>query len=103
MSFLDGVTYGKETVFSNERLIALTPEDIMRYFYFETFGIANLIEEEKLRLKRRSSCIEFWKKSIPLFMPNRAIADDEFRKIKFLCFKKSEDQNSRTINDLVQL
>ena len=77
MSFLDGVTYGKETEFSNERLIALTPEDIMRYFFFETFGKSNPTEEEKLRPKRRSSCIEFWKKSISSFMPNRLMHWDE--------------------------
>ena len=77
MSFLDRVTYGKETEFSNERLIALMPEDIMRYFYFETFGIANLTEEKKRRPKRRLSCIEFWNKSISLFMRNRLMPWDK--------------------------
>ena len=45
MSFLDGVTYGKETEFSNERLIALTPEDIMRYFFLKL--LVNLTRQKK--------------------------------------------------------
>ena len=96
MSFLDGVTYSKETEFSNERLIALTPEDIMRYFYFETFGIANPTEEEKLRPKRRSSCIEFWKKSISSFMPNRLMHWDE------MC-RRGNPTRSIAINNFLKL
>ena len=133
MSYLDGVTYGKDIEFTNDRLIELMPEDIMRYFYFETFGVENPKEEEKQRLKLRSSCIEFWKKSLSSFMPNRlmhwdemskrgnptrsiainnfikllkklevnklgvqskarrAMTEVEFKQIKDLCFKKSED------------
>ena len=64
MSFLDKVTYDKETEFLKERLNDLMPEDIMRYFYFETFGVENPKEDEKQRPKLRSTCIEFWKKSI---------------------------------------
>ena len=33
MPYLDGVLYGKETEFSNDRLIELMPEDIMRFFF----------------------------------------------------------------------
>ena len=55
MSYLDRVIYGKETEFSNDRHIELMLEDIIRCFYFETFGAENLKEDEKQRRKLRSS------------------------------------------------
>ena len=96
MSYLDGVKYGKETEFSNDRLIELMLEDIMRYFYFETFGVENPKEEEKHRPKLRSSCIEFWKKSLSSFMPNRLMHWDEMS-------KRGNPTRSIAINNFIKL
>ena len=96
MSYLDGVTYGKDTEFTNDRLIELMPEDIMRYFYFETFGVENPKEEEKQRPKLRSSCIEFWKKSLSSFMPNRLMHWDEMS-------KRGNPTRSIAINNFIKL
>ena len=138
ISFLDKVIYDIVTEFSKERLIDLMPEDIMRYFYFETFGVEDPTEEEKQRLKLRSTCIVFWKKSISSFMPNhlmhwdkmgrrgnptrsiainnfikllkklevkklgveskarRAMTEVEFKKIKDLCFTKTDDDTKKS-------
>ena len=80
MSYLDGVLYGMDSEISKERLNELEPEDLMRYFYFKTFGLEDPTDEEKQRPKLRSSCIEFWKKALSSFMPNRLMHWDEMGK-----------------------
>ena len=68
--YLDGVSYVIDVEFSKKGLNELQPGDLMRYFYFKTFGVEELTDEEKQRPELRLSCIKFWKKALLSFMPN---------------------------------
>ena len=62
MSYLDGTQYPNETEFDKERLVQLTPKDLMRWFNHRTFGDES--PGEDARAKVRSSAIGYWKKAI---------------------------------------
>ena len=69
MSYWDDTHYTHETTFSQERLLALTPADILRWLNFKTFGE----EIPSLDTNPTSACcnsILHWKKAISSFMPN---------------------------------
>ena len=69
MSHLDGTTYDASHVHSADRLASLTPEDILSWFNQKCFGSTN--PDENARPQVRSSSLEFWKKALSSFMPNR--------------------------------
>ena len=96
ISYLDNVQYSKETVFEKERLAQLKPDDLMRFFNWKIFGSETLAAEEKMRPQLWSTCLEFWKKAILYYMPNRlirrAMTDQEFTKIKGLFFQLEEEE-----------
>ena len=71
MSYLDGrdPPYPKAHVFTVERLLLLTPADVLRYLNFKTYGIPNP-PEGMLPKNARSSSILYYKKAISHFMPN---------------------------------
>jgi hypothetical protein len=68
MSYLDGVEYPwKTTVFSEARLLQITPEHVLRWLNFKTFGIPNPLPD-MLPCNARSSSILYYKKAVSSFM-----------------------------------
>ena len=75
MSYLDGTEYSKETEFEADRLRELTPDDLMRWFNKKVFG--DEIPRENSRALVRSSAIQYWKKALSFFMPNKLMQWNE--------------------------
>ena len=77
MNFKDGRTepnlYTKETVFTQEELLAVTPEDVTRWFKHKAYGTADPSPTD-LPNKCRSTSLEYWKKALSSFMPNRLMS-----------------------------
>ena len=79
MSFLDGITYSvaDETVnFSEERLSAITADDIVRYFNFKAYGTPEPGVNDCPKLCR-SSTLYYHKKAISYFMPRQNMPWDD--------------------------
>lgn len=71
MSFLDGIMYSlsDDTVnFSQERLVAITADDIVRYFNFKAYGTPEPGVNDCPKLCR-SSTLYYHKKALSYFMP----------------------------------
>jgi len=81
LSYLDNVKYAKETIFPRDRLAEIKPDDLMRYFNMRIFGAENPTAEQRLRPKLRSTCLEFWKKALSYYMPNRLMQWNELAEI----------------------
>jgi hypothetical protein len=69
-SFLDGKQYHKDTVFTEDRLITITANDILRWMSLKAFGTPFPAPDTN-PTGCRSSTILSWKKSLSFFMPNR--------------------------------
>ena len=63
--------YTKETVFSNEQLFDIKPDDLARWFKLQAYGDTEANIETELPTKCRLSNLEFIKKSISHFMPDK--------------------------------
>ena len=68
-SYLDDTHYTPETTFSQERLLTLTPADILRWLNFKTFGEENPPLNANPTSAHCNSILH-WKKAISSFMPN---------------------------------
>ena len=95
ISYLDNIQYSKETVFEKERLAQLKPDDLMRFFNWKIFGSETLTAEEKMRPQLRSTCLEFWKKAISYYMPNRLMQWNEIAEV-------GNPTRCLAINDLIK-
>jgi hypothetical protein len=69
-SFLDGQRYHKDTVFSQDWLAAISAEDILRWMNLKAFGTP-FPGPDANPTGCRSSTIQFRKKSISFFIPNK--------------------------------
>ena len=65
--------YSKDHQFTEEELFALHPEHVFAYFCQTAYGTSTPLETDR-PTKCRSSTLEFAKKAISSFMPNRLIA-----------------------------
>ena len=96
--FLTLIMYSilKKQFLKMERLDQLKSDDLMRFFNCKIFGSETMMAEEKMRPQLWSTCLEFWKKAILYYMPNRlirrAMTDQEFTKIKGLFFQLEEEE-----------
>jgi hypothetical protein len=72
MSFVHGREYRREQEYTVEERNALTPNDVVRWMNVKTFGIEDPPVDAN-PVHARSSSLEFWKKAISFFMPNRLI------------------------------
>ena len=72
LSYLDGVVYTPEIEITEERLMQLTPQDIVRYFNFRAYGTATPTETDR-PTETRSNSLYYWKKAISGCLPNRHI------------------------------
>ena len=95
LSFLDDVKYSKETIFPKERLAMLKPDDLMRFFNSKIFGAENPTDEQRLRPQLRSTCVEFWKKALSYYMPNRLMQWNELAEV-------GNPTRCLAINDLIK-
>jgi hypothetical protein len=75
MTFVHGLedVYEKDHLFSQEELAALTPNDIKRWMCVKAYGTAEPGVDDNPTLCRSTS-LEFWKKAISFFMPNRLMS-----------------------------
>jgi hypothetical protein len=69
LSFLDGHKYHKDMVFAEDRLAAISADDILRWMNFKTFGTP-FPDPDANPTGCHLSTILFWKKSIS-FIPNK--------------------------------
>ena len=72
MSFFHGQEYCREKEYTVEERNALTPNDVVCWMNLKTFGIEDPPVDAN-PVHARSSSLEFWKKAISFFMPNRLI------------------------------
>lgn len=70
MMWLHGTTYHKSHRFSQQQLLEVKPLDIFRYFCIRAFGV-EVLEKDSRPTLLRGSTLEFYKKSISHFMPNK--------------------------------
>ena len=75
IGYLDGATYPKGSVISSEQLQRVTPKDLMRYFNKITFDSEDPGEDASPTV--RSSSLEFYKKALSFYMPNRLMVWNE--------------------------
>jgi hypothetical protein len=71
MSFVDGVQYRMDARFRPSYFLDLTPVDIARYFCLIAYGTAEPDMEHNFPSQARSSHLEFAKKAISWYMPNK--------------------------------
>jgi hypothetical protein len=70
MSFRDGVQYTNTHLFSDDDLLEITPEELVKYFCFKVYGVAEPTPEMR-PTQGRSNTILFAKKAISYFMPSK--------------------------------
>ena len=94
MCHLDGIPYDASHAHSADRLARITPEDILSWFNLKCFGSST--PDEDARPLVRSSSLEFWKKALNSFMPNRLMVWNEVSRV-------DNPTKSTQLNDLIKL
>jgi hypothetical protein len=87
--------YEKDHVFAQEELAALTPNDIKRWMCVKAYGTPEPGVDDHPTLCRSTS-IEFWKKAISSFMPNRLMSWNVLNNV-------GNPTKSIEINDLIKV
>ena len=72
MSWKDGREYAAETAFTEAQLLEIRPSHIVRYMSLLAYGTEQPGDDDK-PIHRRSSGLDFIKKSISFFMPNQNV------------------------------
>ena len=93
VGYLDGVEHPKGTEIPQERLVELTPEHLMRWFKKVTYGTED--PEEDASPIARSNSLEFYKKALSYFMPNRLMVWNEISNV-------GNPTRCAEINDLIK-
>ena len=70
MSYKYGIIYGKDYEFSDEQLSEIQPDDIYKWMALKVFGQPDPSHDDNPTLGRSTS-LEYYKKAISFFMPNR--------------------------------
>ena len=73
MSYMNDQEYENDYDFSNEELGAIKPSDVKRYMEKRAYGVENPPDHVNPNLARSTS-VEFWKKAISYYMPNKLMA-----------------------------
>lgn len=71
MNLVNGTNHTNDYNFTNNELYALRPDHIKRYLSLMSYGTENPDTEIDLPVHGRSSSLEFAKKAISFFMPNK--------------------------------
>ena len=69
MSFKDATNYPKDHEFTQEQLLTVAPEDVVRWFNLKAYGTVTPVGVDPTEC--RSSSLMYWKKALSSFMPNR--------------------------------
>jgi hypothetical protein len=94
VSFLNGQEYHKNTVFLQERLGAITAEDILGWMNLKAFDTPHPPPDAN-PTGCRSSSLQFWKKALSFYMPNKHHAWDSL-------LSRGNSTCSREILDLIK-
>jgi hypothetical protein len=94
MSFVHNQTYSREHEYTAEEKNSLTPDDVVRWMNVKTFGIEDPPIDAN-PVHARSSSLEFWKKAISFFMPNRLVPWNASR-------NEGNPTKSIDVNDLIR-
>ena len=97
MKFLDNDdTYDRNSTFSRERLLQITPEDLMRKFNLDVWGVENPPTDHDITPQKRCHSIKAAKRAISYYMPNNMMVWNEET-------RSGNPTRSRPVNDLVRL
>jgi hypothetical protein len=67
-----GHKYGNDREYTNKELLEVTPNHVLKWMLLCTFGTTNMgVISDALCPMVRANTLQFWKKSISFFMPNR--------------------------------
>ena len=94
MSYLDGLQYDKDHVFSYAQLATLMPTDIARWMRFRAYGTAEPGPNVN-PTHARSNALKTWKKQISHFMPNKLMKWDAMSNV-------GNPMKSIKVNDVIQ-
>ena len=82
MSHLDGIEYDNDHEFSLDQLGELTADSVMmKWFNTIVLGLESPPFGHDIRPQLRSSTIEYYKKAISHYMPNRLMTWNELSKV----------------------
>ena len=97
MNFRDNpeVPYTNATIFTQEQLLTITPEQLCRWMKKKVYGTPDPGPEDK-PTEGRASSIQFAKKAISSFMPNKMTPWDEV-------LKRGNPTRSICLNDLIRM
>jgi hypothetical protein len=70
MSFIVGRPFARNYIYSDDELNAITPAHVLQWMNFRTFGTINPAVDAN-PISARSSSLQYWKKAISFFHPNR--------------------------------
>lgn len=95
MSFLNNEEYDNDKEFTQAELGELTAENIMRWFHRKTYGQPDPPTGHNLPPIARSNSLNYWKKALSFYMPNRLMVWDEIN-------KRGNPTRCTAINDLIK-
>jgi Pre-mRNA cleavage and polyadenylation specificity factor len=95
MSYLDGVEYSNDDEFSQDQLGQLTADGVIKWFNVLVLGVESPTFGHDIRPQVRSSTIEYYKKALSHYMPNRLMTWNELSKV-------GNPTRSRQLNDLIK-
>jgi len=79
MSSKDGCTYDESQNFSEEQLRSIVPSDIVKWMNKKVYGVEDPSAADR-PVKGRANSMEFWKKAISCFIPEKNMTwDDRLR------------------------
>ena len=78
MGWRHGTEFSNDHVFPVDQLGSIQPSELRRFFTFKVFGKEEITDADDPK-EGRASSIEFWKKSISYYMPNRLHAWNSLR------------------------
>jgi hypothetical protein len=79
MSFIVGQPFARNYIYSDEELNAITPAHVFQWMNFRTFGTVNPAVDAN-PISVRSSSLQYWKKAVSFFRPNRLMVWSAGRK-----------------------
>ena len=95
MNYTNGTTYQKTHTFTNDELFLLTPEHVYAFCANKVYGTPSPTAGIDKPTLGRSATIEFVKKAISFFMPNRLMPWNEQT-------RNGNPTRSTAVNDLIK-
>ena len=95
MNYSFSTDHDKAYSFTQEELLALRPNHIRRYMCFKVYGVPDPGDGDN-PMEGRSSSLEYYKKAISYFMPNKLIAWDAQ-------LERGNPTRSVEVNELIKL